>query len=162
MARYTVVIRPEGEGDDARGAATVVVETGPQAPRIVEMTIRASSADGVSMVAFPSIDLEGVVRALSAGVRAAEPAAAPNPTPTPDPAPSPALDTVDQHENADTSQAPPEPKRRSDRPYRQMPAAEELKAVYERVGTVTAVAAHYGVPRHTASGWMTRLRKMIG
>jgi hypothetical protein len=43
-----------------------------------------------------------------------------------------------------------------------MPDAEEVRAVYEAAGTVTGVAEHYGVPRHTAKGWIGRLRKLNG
>lgn len=160
MTRYTVVIRPENEGQGPQGEATVVVETGSPTPRIVEMTIRAASADGMSPVTMPSIDLAGVVRALSAGVRAAEPAAASTAHPAPDPA-RPAV-VGEASDSADVPQEPTAPARRSDRPYRQMPPADDLRAVFEQVGTVTAMAAHYDVPRHTAQGWMNRLRKMSG
>jgi hypothetical protein len=152
MTRYTVVIRPEHAGDGAQGEATVVVETGSSTPRIVEMTIRASSTDGRSAVTMPSIDLAGVVHALSAGIRPADSAAAPTVAPA---------TVVDAPGAADVPQEPAGTAREN-RPYRQMPPAEDLKAVHERVGTVTALAAHYGVPRHTAQGWMTRLRKMSG
>jgi hypothetical protein len=42
------------------------------------------------------------------------------------------------------------------RAYRRMP--EDLPAVYQREGGATAVAEHYGVPRHTVQGWLRRLR----
>jgi Homeodomain-like domain len=42
------------------------------------------------------------------------------------------------------------------RAYRRMP--EDLAAVYSRIGGATAVAEHYGVPRHTVQGWLRRLR----
>jgi transposase len=35
---------------------------------------------------------------------------------------------------------------------------EDLAEVYVRAPSIKAVAAHYGVPRHTAQGWMARLR----
>jgi hypothetical protein len=138
----------------------VVVDTDSRTPRIVEMTIRAGSADGMSAITMPSIDLAGVVRALSAGVLAAEPVAAPTADSASDPAP-PAVVVEDSH-SADAPREPAARSRRGDRPYRQMPPADDLRAVFERVGTVTAMAAHYGVPRHTAQGWMSRLRKMSG
>jgi hypothetical protein len=40
--------------------------------------------------------------------------------------------------------------------------ADDLRAAFERVGTITALAAHDDVPRHTAQGWMSRLRTMSG
>ena len=42
------------------------------------------------------------------------------------------------------------------RAYRRMP--QDLAAVYNRVGGATAIAEHYGVPRHTVQGWLRRLR----
>jgi hypothetical protein len=42
------------------------------------------------------------------------------------------------------------------RAYRRMP--DDLAAVYQRVGGASAVAEHYGVPRHTVQGWLRRLR----
>jgi transposase len=35
---------------------------------------------------------------------------------------------------------------------------DDLAAVYKRVGGATAIAEHYGVPRHTVQGWLRRLR----
>lgn len=48
------------------------------------------------------------------------------------------------------------------RVYRRMPDLEEVLATFEDVGGVTKLAQHYGVPRHTAQGWMARARKMSG
>jgi len=45
------------------------------------------------------------------------------------------------------------------RAYRKMP--DDLVEVYSQSQSVTAVAEHYGVPRHTAQGWMNRLRDRI-
>jgi hypothetical protein len=42
------------------------------------------------------------------------------------------------------------------RAYRRMP--DDLLEVYQRIGSVTAVAEHYQVPRHTVHGWLRRLR----
>jgi transposase-like protein len=41
--------------------------------------------------------------------------------------------------------------------YRRSPA--DLEAVYQQAGSVTAVADHYNVPRHTAQGWIRTLRR---
>ena len=45
------------------------------------------------------------------------------------------------------------------RAYRRMPPAEELLVAYQRVGTISGLAERYGVPRHTAQGWASRLRR---
>ncbi|MGC5022764.1 hypothetical protein [Micromonospora sp. DT47] len=43
------------------------------------------------------------------------------------------------------------------RVYRRSPA--DLEAVYQQAGSVTAVADHYNVPRHTDQGWIRTLRR---
>jgi hypothetical protein len=43
------------------------------------------------------------------------------------------------------------------RAYRRMP--DDFAAVYQQAGSATAVAGHYQVPRHTANGWIRRLRE---
>ena len=42
------------------------------------------------------------------------------------------------------------------RAYRRMP--DDLATVFNRAGGASAVAEHYGVPRHTVQGWLRRLR----
>jgi hypothetical protein len=42
------------------------------------------------------------------------------------------------------------------RAYRRMP--EDFAAIYQQAGSAAAVAEHYQVPRHTANGWIRRLR----
>jgi hypothetical protein len=44
------------------------------------------------------------------------------------------------------------------RAYRRMPEPGDVLAAYREVGGTTALARHYGVPRHTATGWLRRLR----
>lgn len=44
------------------------------------------------------------------------------------------------------------------RAYRRMPDPAEVLAAYAQAGSITALAEHYGVPRHTANGWARRLR----
>jgi transposase-like protein len=40
-----------------------------------------------------------------------------------------------------------------------MPPAEEVMAAYQQVGTVSGLADHFNVPRHTVQGWARQLRK---
>jgi hypothetical protein len=47
----------------------------------------------------------------------------------------------------------------TERAYRRMPDADEVLATYQRLGTITELARHYEVPRHTAQGWAARLRR---
>jgi hypothetical protein len=46
-----------------------------------------------------------------------------------------------------------------ERPYRRMPPVEEVLAAYRQVGSVSGLADHFSVPRHTAQGWARRLRR---
>ena len=45
------------------------------------------------------------------------------------------------------------------RAYRRAPQDDELQAVYRDTGTIAGVAGHFGVPAHTAQGWISRLRR---
>jgi hypothetical protein len=36
---------------------------------------------------------------------------------------------------------------------------EDVAETFAQIGSVTALAVHYGVPRHTAQGWVNRLRR---
>jgi hypothetical protein len=45
----------------------------------------------------------------------------------------------------------------AERVYRRMP--DDFTAVYRQAGTAAAIADHYGVPRHTAQGWIRRHKK---
>jgi hypothetical protein len=46
-----------------------------------------------------------------------------------------------------------------ERAYRRMPPAAEVLGAYRQVGTVSGLAEHFGVPRHTVQGWARRLRQ---
>lgn len=46
---------------------------------------------------------------------------------------------------------------RESRAYRRMP--DDVVEVFRQAGGATALANHYGVPRHTAQGWLRRLRQ---
>lgn len=46
------------------------------------------------------------------------------------------------------------------RAYRRMPEADQVMEVYQQTGSITGVAEHFEVPRHTVAGWARRLRSM--
>jgi hypothetical protein len=46
------------------------------------------------------------------------------------------------------------------RAYRRMPDPEQVMDVYHQTGTITGVAEHFNVPRHTVAGWARRLRSL--
>jgi hypothetical protein len=45
-----------------------------------------------------------------------------------------------------------------ERAYRRMPSPDDVLSAYSQVGTVSGLAEHFGVPRHTVQGWARRLR----
>jgi hypothetical protein len=51
------------------------------------------------------------------------------------------------------------PAKSQGRAYRRMPPAEEVMAAYEQAGSLSGLAEHFDVPRHTAQGWARQLRK---
>jgi len=53
----------------------------------------------------------------------------------------------------------PAPAESQGRAYRRMPPAEEVMTAYAQVGSISALADHFGVPRHTVQGWARQLRK---
>jgi len=55
--------------------------------------------------------------------------------------------------------APKAPAAGGERAYRRMPDPEVVLAAYRKVGTVSGLAGHFGVPRHTIQGWARRLRR---
>lgn len=168
MSRYIITIEPtDPKGNTSEGAqATIRIDTGPPAPRIIEMTLRSSAPPGLTSAALPIIDLAGVVEALRSGIHrssvASESAAlsVTNQTGSEN-SPSRAGSETDGHSGPlDNNMTGEVGESRDGRAYRRMPQPDELQKTYERIGTVTGVARHYGVPRHTAQGWMTRLRKL--
>jgi hypothetical protein len=52
----------------------------------------------------------------------------------------------------------PAPATTAPRAYRRMPEPEQVMDVYRKTGSITGVAEHFGVPRHTVAGWARRLR----
>jgi hypothetical protein len=46
------------------------------------------------------------------------------------------------------------------RAYRRMPDQDEVIATWRESHSTGAVAEHFGVPRHTATGWLRRLRRL--
>lgn len=174
MSAYTVTIQHDGDRTEAGSTYAVIrVETGPPSPRIVEMAVYSSSPEGLTAKSLPAIDLNLVVDALQSGVYRSSPASVQETErPKAVAAPSkpvrqkshrrPTLEPGHDDQSADAATAADEKPAdvRADRAYRRMPDADELQAAYERIGTVTGIAKHYGVPRHTAQGWMSRLRKL--
>jgi hypothetical protein len=174
MPGFTITITPS---DDPTAQTSIHVDTAPGSARITELKVR--SADGGSL---PSNYLAGVdLQALIAALPSASAASAATPAPIttgaggragPDTGPDRLRARMTGRRNAAANAASrakqgtveawaavgqPEAGHRA---YRRMPEAREVLDAYRAVGGTTALARHFGVPRHTASGWLRRLRGM--
>jgi hypothetical protein len=182
---FTITITPS---DDPTAQTSIHVDTAPGSARITELTVR--SADGGSLPSnyLAGVDLQALIAALplpasgasspaSSAPAAALAARAPVTTGTgrraaPDTGRDRPRARTTGRKNAAANTASrarqgtvaaraavrqPAAGRRA---YRRMPEAREVLDAYRAVGGTTALAQHFDVPRHTASGWLRRLRSM--
>jgi hypothetical protein len=167
MSGYTVTITPSGGQSGPQ--TTIQVDTTSGAARVTELTVRAGGS-GLSPQELPVIDLAGLVAALAPGsapALAAAPAA-------PAIANAPAQPARGRRGRKAAAEAPKKAARggrrrggaaeeapaKAGRAYRRMPAQEEVVAAWNDTRSATQVANHFGVPRHTATGWLRRLRQL--
>lgn len=157
MSRYVITVTPDTGSDDTRHAYTTVrVDTSTGQTRITELTVRAGDRGGLAPSDLPVLDLDLLVRALTgpAGGRALTAGET-----------APVRATA-RRRTAGTRKAAAKAGRKAAagerqtgrRAYRRMPEPEQVLAAYQRVGTITGLANHFDVPRHTATGWARRLR----
>lgn len=173
MSGYTVTITPSGGQSGPQ--TTIQVDTTSGAARVTELTVRAGGS-GLSPHELPVIDLAGLVAALAPGSAPAL-AAAPSAPVAAAAAPTPAgrgrrgrkattasTTTVDAPKKAVRGRrrgaASDEAPAKAGRAYRRMPAQDDVLAAWNDTHSATQVANHFGVPRHTATGWLRRLRQM--
>lgn len=143
MVMYTVTIEPT-EGFCPGGAKAVLhVELGSAGADIVEMAFTATVSGGFMNDDESAIAWREVFGALGASVQPRQSGQS-----------TPIRNSPDVLVHADDGDV-----QVRSRAYRRMPDADELRAAFDRIGTVTGLAKHYGVPRHTAQGWMARLRR---
>jgi hypothetical protein len=184
MPGFTITITPS---DDPTAQTSIHVDTAPGSARITELTVR--SADGGSLPSnyLAGLDLQALIAALPSPVSSASSALS---TSSASSAASPPVTTGTGRRAApETGRGRPRARttgRRTAaantasrakqgtvearaaagqpaagrRAYRRMPEAREVLDAYRAVGGTTALARHFGVPRHTASGWLRRLRQM--
>ena len=159
MSGYTVTITPSGGQSGPQ--ATIHVDTTGGTPRVTEFTVRPNG-NGLSPAELPPIDFAGLVAALNPALAAGAPAPAAAPARRRRGGRQPAVAKAaatkaarGRRRAADTAAAPT-----AARAYRRMPEQDDVVAAWQASGSTTAVAAHFGVPRHTASGWLRRLRTL--
>jgi hypothetical protein len=186
MSRYIITITPDGGG--AAAHTTVRVDTSSGQTRVTELTVEAGSGAGLAPADLPPIDLDLLVRALTAPARVPAVTAAAAPVvSTSEPAAVEPATAVRQRRRA--SAAPAKSAKASNakkttragagrnaaanakktaaagkatagggRAYRRMPEPDLVMDAYRQTGSITALAEHFGVPRHTVTGWARRLR----
>ncbi|MFJ4649657.1 hypothetical protein ACIP5Y_00110 [Nocardia sp. NPDC088792] len=167
MGSYTVIIFPDtanGKEDSSDvPRLTIRVDAAEPDMCVAGIAISTTALAGLTAQKVLGIDIAAIVAALARRFPPTDSPAAS--TGSLSLAPARPLEQMALIEEA--SPAAPIPARvphsveaEAGRAYRRMPDIGELRATYERMGTVTAVARHYGVPRHTAQGWIGRLRKL--
>ncbi|NLU78230.1 hypothetical protein HCA58_07515 [Micromonospora sp. HNM0581] len=161
MGDYTITIRAE----NADSETVISVDLDDATPRVVELVMRAGS--GMSAPALPSFDLNLLLRALFPDHTAPLAPVVSSDDTGEVPVDEPRVPGVGKRTpRSGANRAATAMRRRSEasvpkgRVYRRMP--DDVVEVFNRTGTVTAVAEHYGVPRHTAQGWIGRLRRRGG
>ncbi|MET7402571.1 hypothetical protein ABZS66_54735 [Dactylosporangium sp. NPDC005572] len=169
MGLYTITISP----DDGSGAqTTVTVDVDGDVMRVMEVNVRSATGGGLVGGRMPDVDFDLLLRAINPGRGAGQPGAAADESAAPAESAAPRR-TQPAAQSTAPRGAAEGPRRRGKpkvetsvppsslggRAYRKMP--DDLAEVYERTQSVTAVAQHFGVPRHTAQGWMNRLRQQV-
>ncbi len=165
MSEYIVrisAIAADGSESETGRSITARIEIADGEAHVVEFTVRSPIGSDLAPRDLPFVDLEKLAVAFTGGDT---PLVAPRMPVTA--AHSPALSPVRKPKRRPTS---PNSESRhaatssgeipSARAYRRMPEPESLQDVYAKVGSIAAVARHYGVPNHTAQGWIGRLRRL--
>ena len=151
MAQYIVTITPiaddDGPGEESSRTTMRICADDTQV-YIKELTVRVAENARLGPGDLLQVDLDLLMQAFAVK-RPTTNTARGVPVQVPDPAP------VTTPAAAPANGAPP----KSDRAYRRMPDPAELKDIYLGSRTIIGVAQHYGVPTHTAQGWISRLRR---
>ena len=146
VAQYIVTITPvldeDGTGEESsRTTMRVCAEDGQV--YIKELTVRVAENARLGAGDLIQVDLDMLMQAFAAK-RSGTPVERP---------------ATMEHRPYRVTSAAVARQGKTDRAYRRMPDPAELKATYLRSRTITGVAEHYGVPTHTAQGWISRLRR---
>jgi hypothetical protein len=172
-SNFTITITPD---DGAQ--TTVRVDASGSAPRITTLAVQAPEGTSLAPGQLPAVDLDLLLRALLPGPGARQLSTA---TETEEPQPvrrgrgarggraagrrgktSPSrgakATTAKATRRSAGSRRAAADSAGGGRAYRRTP--DDVAQVFGKVGSITAVAEHYGVPRHTAQGWIGRLRRL--
>jgi len=164
MSHFVITI--QSDRDDSE--TMVRVDTSNGTPRVTEVSVRAPSGIGRTGNQPLAIDPDSLVRALRLGreaqrrdgqarERAETVKTAPRRAPRSAKAAAAKRTPAAKATRGRPRRATAAAAESQSRVYRRMP--DDIAATYANAGTITAVANHYGVPRHTAQGWIARLRR---
>ena len=169
MARYIVTIAGADADEDDTGAPEVILWVNAEGGRayMEEVTMRALRGTELAPDGVPPVDLSMLVRAFAQ--RSADERGDEQPmrarlrsSHSPSAGGDRRVKRVRLAAHAEPGSIDHDTSAGAlpgDRAYRRMPDVASLKAAYARTHTITGLAAHFGVPRHTAQGWVTRLRR---
>jgi len=169
MSEYVITIVPVTEDgfSGPAGQMMVRVDIDGGHTTVKELTMRAHEGSGLA--AAPYVNVEMLVAAFTPPEGA--PATAPrrSPVPTSERAEPKATARSSRGRGAATRNSRTAAGRRgtggtanhlrAGRAYRKAPDLAELEAAYLKTGTIAGVADEFGVPVHTAQGWITRMRR---
>ncbi|GIJ63181.1 hypothetical protein Vau01_106970 [Virgisporangium aurantiacum] len=173
MSGFTVTITPTGTGRGARAGqtsgskTTIQVDTTGGIARVTELTVHTDGS-GLSQQDLPIVDLAALVAALTPPAPTApdtpsstQVSAQPsrrrrtrNPA-----AEAPKKSTQRRQRGRVADQTPTRKTARTSRAYRRMPEQADVVAAWNDSRSTIQVADHFGVPRHTATSWLRRLRQ---
>jgi hypothetical protein len=162
MGQYIITIVPVTD-DDLAGPlsqTSVRVEIDNGRSTVTELIMRAPDGSGLANGELPYVDFETLLRAFVPKAAAAEPAPRQRPARKTVPKAVPKKAAATSRSTGRTRSAKAKVTHLpAGRAYRRAPQVEELEAVYAETGSITGVAKHFGVPAHTAQGWISRLRR---
>jgi hypothetical protein len=157
MTSYTITITPEG----ADGTTTTVrMDVNRGVTTLTDVHLHAGT--GLSAGQLPAIDYAMLLTAVGqdAGTAAKPTAARKSPGRGRQPRTRRTAPAAAESAKATRARVAAKKTARTavggGRAYRRMP--DDLAEVFARTGGASAVADHYGVPRHTVQGWLRRLR----
>lgn len=165
MSHYVVTITPKGRDEsetDTKPRLVVHVEVVDGEAHVVEFSAWAPAGTDLASGDLPMVDLKRLAHVFG---RVAD-RDAPKPVPAAAPTAAPAATASRRPAAGSSAPAPKRARSRSEsgigkaRAYRRMPEPEALAQVYSEIGSIAGVAKHYGVPAHTAQGWIGRLRRL--
>jgi len=148
VTEYVLTLARSESDEHARIVMRVLV--GPGGVKVTEFEVRPGTSGELGSGDVPAVDFTLLAKAFS-----------PMPSTTAAETPAHEPESGELFAVADVSSSSPNAasSERNGRAYRKMPAPAQVLKVLREEGTVVAMAKRFGVPRHTAQGWLARIRR---